>query len=134
MEEKKKHFWVFRIFGVPVIDELINLYSSLFHFSSIYINISLTFSLFLFVFFFLINDFEHFSCAHLTRPRRNTDGSNFLSPAASFRRIFAAKITWFLDGMPIINADITSHSDSSDEVSHEELKKRNMKIDARLKD
>lgn len=85
-------------------------------------------------FFFLINDFEHFSCAHLTRPRRNTDGSNFLSLAASFRRIFAAKITWFLDGMPIINADITSHSDSSDEVSHEELKKRNMKIDAQLKD
>ncbi|XP_055324550.1 B-cell receptor CD22 [Sitodiplosis mosellana] len=26
-----------------------------------------------------------------------------------------AKIAWFLDGIPIINADITSHSDSSDE-------------------
>lgn len=47
----------------------------------------------------------------------------FFLSAASFRRIFAAKLTWFLDGIPIINADITSHSDSSDEVSHEEVKK-----------
>lgn len=33
---------------------------------------------------------------------------------------FKAKITWFLDGIPIINADITSHSDNTEEASNKE--------------
>lgn len=29
-----------------------------------------------------------------------------------------AKLSWFLDGIPIKNADTTSHSESDDEVSY----------------
>lgn len=34
---------------------------------------------------------------------------------------FKAKITWFLDGIPIIHADITSHSDNTEEASNQEM-------------
>lgn len=32
--------------------------------------------------------------------------------------LFTAKISWYMDGIPIINSDITSHSDTSEEVSN----------------